>query len=214
MKIKTPFFIIDIEWLFLIILFIFIFSDKVKKFLISFYICYLFIVFHEFSHIFIATILGKNIEILKITLSGVCINLKKEKYNLCDNKNNKIENLKNILIYIVGPISNLILANIFSNIEMIYQINIFLAIVNLLPLFPLDGYNILLNILRYFKINEIIIEIILKTLIYVIYFLLIILGILQIILVKNISLVIFMVYLFLLQNTNNNNKKKYRIHKA
>ena len=214
MKIKTPFFIIDIEWLFLIVLFIFIFSDKVKDILFSFYICYLFIVFHEFSHIFIATILGKNIEILKITLSGVCINLKKEKYNLCDNKNNKIENLKNILIYIVGPISNLILANIFSNIEMIYQINIFLAIVNLLPLFPLDGYNILLNILRYFKINEIIIEIILKTLIYVIYFLLIILGILQIILIKNISLVIFMVYLFLLQNTNSNNKKKYRIHKV
>lgn len=214
MKIKTPFFIIDIEWLFLIVLFIFIFSDKVKDILFSFYICYLFIIFHEFSHIFIATILGKNIEILKITLSGVCINLKKEKYNFYEKNNNKIENLKNILIYITGPISNLILANIFSNIEMIYQINIFLAIVNLLPIFPLDGFNILLSILRYFKINEIMIEIIFKILIYIIYFWLIILGILQIILSKNISLVIFIVYLFLIQNTNSNNKKKYRIHKV
>ena len=63
MKIKTPFFDIKIDIIFIIIMFIFLFSNNIRSFLSSYLICYLFIVFHESSHMFVATLFGKEIEI-------------------------------------------------------------------------------------------------------------------------------------------------------
>lgn len=213
MKIKTPFFILEIEYIFIIVFFIFLFSNKVKEILFYFFICYLFIVFHELSHMLVASILGKDIEKFKITLAGVCIEFKKEKYNLIKRKNSRFEAFKNILIYIAGPISNLILAELFYKNEMIFQINLFFALVNLLPLFPLDGYNILINIFVFFKINEIIREIFFKFSTYFIYFNLILLAIFQLIQTNNISIFIFLFYIILIQKQNNENSKKYMLQK-
>lgn len=210
MKIKTPFFILEIEWLFLIILFVYLFSNKVKEVLFSFFICYLFIIFHEFSHMLVASILGKDIEKFKVTLSGVCISFKKEKYKLTSKKKNKMENIKNILIYLAGPVSNIVLATIFYNNEMIHQINIFLAFINLLPIYPLDGYDILINLLYIFKVNEITSEILLKIFTYSLYLILVFLGILQLAIYKNISIIIFVIYIFLLKNSNSKKEKIYR----
>lgn len=198
MKLKTPLFIIEIEWLFLIVFFIFLFSNKVKEILFSFFVCYLFIVFHEFSHMFIASMLGKEIEKFKITLAGVCIEFKKKKYELVKNKISREDAYKNILIYISGPISNLILASIFKNIEMIYQVNLFFAFVNLLPIFPLDGYNILVNLLYLLKVNITLQEIIIKYITYFFYFNFSILGLIQLFFYKNPSIIIFIVYLIIL----------------
>lgn len=209
MKIKTPLFILEIEWLFLVVLLVFLFSSKIKEVLFSFFICYLFIVFHEFSHMFVASILGKDVEKFKVTLSGVCIEFKKEKYKLINNKKCKNNNLRNILIYLAGPISNIALARIFYNNKMICQINLFLAFVNLLPLFPLDGYNILENMLDLLKINKIAQEILFKFFTYILYFILVILGISQLLISKNVSIIIFLLYLFLLQNINVRNEKIY-----
>ena len=63
MKIKTPFFDIKIDIIFIIIMFIFLFSNNIRSFLSSYLICYLFIVFHESSHMFVATLFEKEIEI-------------------------------------------------------------------------------------------------------------------------------------------------------
>ena len=139
MKIKTPFFIIEFEIMFLIVFFSFILSNEIKKILFSFYMCYLFIIFHELSHMFVATILGKEIKLFKFSLAGV---------NICFSNLNKLSIYKEILIYLAGPVSNIVLATLFQYNKMIFEVNLSLAIINLIPIFPLDGYNILYNILR------------------------------------------------------------------
>ena len=45
-------------------------------------------------------------------------------------------------LYLAGPLSNLILAILFKNIDMVYDINLALALINLLPVKPLDGFSI------------------------------------------------------------------------
>ncbi len=213
MKVKTPFFILEIEYIFLIVFFIFLFSYKVKEMLFSFFTCYLFIVFHELSHILVASILGKYIEKFKVTLAGVCVEFKKEKYNLNNKVNIKKIAINNIFIYLAGPISNIILAKLFYTNEMIFQVNLFFAIINLLPLFPLDGYNILENIFYVLKVNQVVIEIFFKILTYLIYFILILLGIFLVLQARNFSICIFVFYLFLIQKQNKKNVSKYMLQK-
>ena len=136
MKLKTPFFYVNIDITFIIILLLFFISPKVHKLLYYYYACYLFIVHHELGHMCIATIVGKKVKEFKITMAGVCIRLD-EGMGLVDSR------ILQILVYIAGPISNLVLAMIFKNNNMIFDVNIFLFLLNLLPIYPLDGYNIL-----------------------------------------------------------------------
>lgn len=206
---KLKFFKINIEFeiIFLIVFFVFIFSNTVKKILFSFYICYLFIIFHELAHLTIAIIFGKDIERFKFSLSGVCIEFKKKRFDLSSKFKTKIENLEEVILYFAGPISNIILAYIFSDNRMIYEINIVFALINLLPIFPLDGYNILDNILEFFDVKykkrQAFLSIISKILIYI----LILLGIIQLLFLFNPSIIIFSIYVFLIQNNNNKRQK-------
>ena len=92
---------------------------------------------------------------------------------------------------------------------MIYQINIFLAIINLLPIYPLDGYNILINILRgIFNANVSNSNIFMKYINNIFFLLLLVISIYQIIIFKNISILIFLIYFFLI----NQNRKKDGIY--
>ncbi len=194
MKINTPYFTLKIEVLLIIVFLISILFENVRNFLYSFYICYLFIVFHELSHMFIAAILGKEIKDFKMSLAGVCITFKEEKYEKI--KITKINNIKNIFIYLAGPLSNLIIAVLFQNIKLIFEINIFFALLNLIPLYPLDGYNILQNILMIIKSKEKN-KSILKILEKVILLIFFTISILQIIYFKNPSMIIFVIYIYL-----------------
>lgn len=133
MKIKTPFFVIEFEIMFIIVLFTFVFSNKLKYVLDTYFECYFFIIFHELSHMFIAILFGKKVIKFSFTLSGVSI--------LLDVKG--LSNIKKIMIYIAGPISNFILAFIFKENELINKINLYLGIINLFFIYPLDGYSIL-----------------------------------------------------------------------
>ncbi|MNV89742.1 hypothetical protein D3C71_1840630 [compost metagenome] len=69
MKFKTSFFDIEIEWLLILVILISIFSPIINRLIQPFYICYFFILFHEMSHVFIASIFGKNTEKIKLSLS-------------------------------------------------------------------------------------------------------------------------------------------------
>ena len=144
-------FFIEIENLFIIVLISFFFSDKIKLFLTSYFVCYLFIIFHELSHIIFASIFGKKIRKLKLSIAGVCVVF---------NNNDGLKIIKKIIIYLAGPLGNIILALLFRNIDFVFEINIFLAILNLMPVYPLDGYNILnciltsLNKISYLKSIE------------------------------------------------------------
>lgn len=207
MKLKFSKVNIEFEIVFLIVFLVFIFSNTIRKILFSFYMCYLFIIFHELAHLTIALIFGKEIENFKFSLSGVCIELKKKRFDLKGNKRLKIENIEEIILYLAGPISNIILAYIFNNNKMICEINIAFAIINLLPIFPLDGYNILDNLLELFnmrlKKRETILEILSNILIFILFFV----GIVQLLFLFNPSIIMFSFYVFLIQF---NNKKRQK----
>ena len=139
MYIRKNGFLLEIENLLLIILISFFISGKIKLFLTSYFVCYLFIIFHELSHIIFATIYGKKIKRIKLSLAGVCVAF----------NNESIDIVKKIIIYIAGPMSNFALALIFKKIDFVFEINLFLGVLNLLPIYPLDGYNIIIVLLDF-----------------------------------------------------------------
>ena len=202
MKFKTPYFILEFEILFVLTILVTILSSSFRNYFYSYYLCYLFILFHELSHMFIAAILGKEISNFKFSLSGVNISFKEDYLN----KNN-ISKVKDILIYLAGPLSNMLLALIFRKSTIIFNINIFLAILNLLPIYPLDGYNILENIISvffYIKKCNIIMELISN----IFFIILLMLGIVQLIMFNSPSILVFLLYVYIL---NQNSKKTRKI---
>lgn len=97
---------------------------------------------HELAHIVSAIILKIKFEKFKITLFGF-------------NFNADLENIifiKKLLLFISGPACNLYLYLIFKNTDYnkFAEINMFLAIINMIPIVPLDGGNICKSILEIF----------------------------------------------------------------
>lgn len=129
MKIK-----VDLK-IFLIII-LYILTKNIKVFAISF----IFILLHELGHAITGVILGLKIKKININVFGLSIEF--ENYGK-ERLNNKI------IIDMAGPAINIItfiIAVIFKNEEIAY-INILLAIINLLPIYPLDGGRIVKNLL-------------------------------------------------------------------
>ena len=186
-------FFIEIENLFIIVLISFFFSDKIKLFLTSYFVCYLFIIFHELSHIIFASIFGKKIRKLKLSIAGVCVVF---------NNNDGLKIIKKIIIYLAGPLGNIILALLFRNIDFVFEINIFLAILNLMPVYPLDGYNILKCILTFFnKINC------LKSIEFIFLSLFLVVSTITFFMYFNPSLIIFFMYIILIKCFTKNHTK-------
>lgn len=191
MKIKLNSFLCEIENLLIIILISFFFSDKIKLFLTSYFVCYLFIIFHELSHIIFASIFGKKIKKIKLSLAGVCVMF----------NNDELKLVEKLIMYMAGPIANVCLAIAFYNIDFIFEINIFLAILNLVPVYPLDGYNILKCILDLIHIN------LLKNVEYTFLSLLFFISIYILIHSYNPSLFIFFIYIMLIKYVTKNQVK-------
>lgn len=121
--------------IFLIII-LYILTKNIKVFAISF----IFILLHELGHAITGVILGLKIKKININVLGLSIEF--ENYGK-ERLNNKI------IIDMAGPAINIItfiIAVIFKNEEIAY-INILLAIINLLPIYPLDGGRIVKNLL-------------------------------------------------------------------
>lgn len=201
MEINLKYFRIYIEYIFLIVLFVCILSPKIAKILSNFYLCYLFILFHELSHVFVASILRKDIDKLNITLSGVSVSFKIKRYEI-GNITTKLELLKDIAVYLAGPISNLLLAFLFFKIELVFEINIFLAFLNFLPIYPLDGYNIVNRLFRVFGINKVKASIITDNISNFFIFAFILCSIFIFVYLKNFSFIIFSFYLLVLKYIN------------
>lgn len=150
---------------------------------------------HEIAHIIVAKIYKINIKNLRVLLFGFSM-------QIANNKNNKIK--QKILMYLIGPISNFLLAIIFYflNIDHIEKLkfvytNLCLGIFNLLPIFPLDGGNILKELLKVKyknlkanKINLFISKICLAGLTFI--------YSIAIIKIKNISILVLIIYLIYL----------------
>lgn len=196
MRLKLKEFNIYIDETILIVSFLCVIFKGIREYFENYFVCFLFITFHEFAHMFIASIFGIKTTRLCIRISGLNINL-----DTCNR-----HGLKWIAIFLIGPISNIILAYIFINIPMVYTINLALAVINLIPIYPLDGYNILEIILEMLFESQKNIKNIQKILEIMVIILLVILGIYQFVFLRNLSIILIVFYIIIQSSSLRNNR--------
>lgn len=136
---------------------IFFFTGQIEIYCL----CLLFALLHELGHVAVARILGYKLLRFKVMPLGFSIILKNniEDYNKKINKGN-LYVLKNLIIAFAGPATNIILFILafFLPIELILKeeiiyINALIAIFNLMPIYPLDGSQVMQNVLKLFCSN-------------------------------------------------------------
>ena len=126
---------------------------------INIYITFMIFVFlHEMGHMIAGILLGFKISFFEIMPFGTSIGLN-ENINDYNKKIKKgsIVLIKRIIIFLVGPIVNLVFLFIFNNItfdfleinsQMIVYCNLLIFIFNLIPIYPLDGGRILKDVIH------------------------------------------------------------------
>ena len=124
---------------------------------IEFYaIIMFFAIIHELGHLLTGLTLGMKPEKIELKLFGLSVSFKIsiDEYNKKIKKANMLE-VKKIIIALAGPITNLLiilLANfIHINDEqksMLIYSNLLLILINMLPIFPLDGGRVLKGLLH------------------------------------------------------------------
>lgn len=117
----------------------------------------LFALLHELGHLLCGIVLGFKVKCLKIMPLGFSVEFYTNinDYNIKIKKTNLVI-LKKILIDFSGPMVNAILiivAILFSLPESIVYSNVLILIINLTPIYPLDGGRIIRNILKIFFKN-------------------------------------------------------------
>ena len=97
---------------------------------------------HEAAHIISALLLRIQFEKFKITLFGFNLNADLESIVL----------IKKLSLFLSGPACNLLLYLIFKNTvnNEFANVNAFLAIINMIPIIPLDGGNVCKSVLEVF----------------------------------------------------------------
>lgn len=94
---------------------------------------------HELSHIFTSVILGKKVKRITLTIIG----------GIVDMEEVDSEPVKNLIISISGVLMNgflILLSKIINNEyyrELILNYNKMMMLINILPIYPLDGYRII-----------------------------------------------------------------------
>lgn len=130
---------IDINPIFFVILLISYFFGEVNRIIIA----EIFIVLHELVHVVSAMFMGKITRKISMLPLGVkaYIDLR------------QLSNKRKLIIYCAGPIFNGIVCvlalNLISNIncnklmKLIFEVNLAILFFNIIPIKPLDGWNIL-----------------------------------------------------------------------
>lgn len=97
------------------------------------------LIFHEIGHIVMIKITKNKIERINLTCIGFFIDIKPKRQHW----------IKSVLIYSGGLLNTLILHLflISNKNNIIYNFNSFILLINILPIVPLDGYNIIYTLL-------------------------------------------------------------------
>lgn len=145
---------IKIDFKILIFVLIFFLTNQLKLYIILM----IFACLHEIGHIIIGMLLGFKLQLFEIKPIGFSVSFNNpiKDYNKRICKSSIVE-LKKIFIYVSGPILNFLFAIVFfyTNIEdnlkiQIIYINLILAIVNMIPIYPLDGGRIIKSMICIF----------------------------------------------------------------
>lgn len=112
----------------------------------------LFALIHELGHLLCGVLLGFEAESLKIMPLGFAIEFKTKigDYNKKVLKSNLLT-VKKLCINVAGPITNfvmIIIGAVMNFHENILYANLIILMINLIPIYPLDGGRIIKNILK------------------------------------------------------------------
>ena len=192
---------IDLKILFFLALFYF--TKQIKIYLLVLGFAFL----HELAHMLVGLLLGFKPKSIEIMPFGFSLNLtpKKEDFETKIKKSNLVE-LKYIYVAVAGPLLNLIIATLFSYIRLkvnseIIDLNTYsnliIFIFNLIPIYPLDGGRVINSVL---KINRgsLIANKTMKIIKKVTIILLTIASSIAILYLKNIAILLIIVYLWIL----------------
>ncbi len=200
-----------------LIIFLFLLTNQIELYSIMM-IC---AVLHEFGHLFAGILLKLKPEKMEVIPIGVRIvfKLNTKDFNKKIGESNVYE-LKKIIVAFAGPLTNFVLIYIVSklDIDIIQKINFvyanfLLVIVNLLPIFPLDGGRILYGIIRLFCGKQKA-EKAMNIVSIVMLFFVTIVGIIAFFYNRNIAIFLFLLYIFfLVLNENKKFKNRKMIYK-
>lgn len=178
---------------------IFYLSKQIEIYLVIMFFAFI----HELTHLLAGILLKMKVKRISIMPLGFSVEFAvlEENYNKKILKSNILE-IKRIVIAIAGPLINLIICLVASNLNIQYELknmiiysNFLIAIFNLLPIYPLDGGRIIKSILCIYigRKNAIIISNKISNItLFLISFLFSILTYA----IKNIALVLILIYLW------------------
>ncbi len=175
----------------------------------------LFAIIHEFGHLLAGILLGMKPAKMEIRPFGVSIDfdVKGKDYNIRIGKGNFIE-LKKIFVALAGPMTNVIIILIISNVFsfeyndkmiMIFS-NMALILFNILPIYPLDGGRILKGMIYMFN-GKYTAEKYIYKISYITLLIITIISSIAILYLKNIAIFLAIIFLWGLQI------KEYRIYR-